>query len=232
MAVAIFAMGAVFSYSIQGPINKPQQTQVADHTKDGGSKSAVTSDRADPNERIADYTFWLTWLTLGMAVATGGLWLVAVRTARRQLRAYVTLDEALIVQTPQQHNFEAHVILKNYGQTPAYRFGAWINLEIANSGQIIVELPAEIRGRSIIGPNAHAHQRVDFEIAPPILVSILNRTITMIVYGIVEYRDTFKIERTLHYRLTANGPVTQVQIQGVTGWGWALQTTAEGYRED
>jgi hypothetical protein len=132
LAVAVFAMGAVFSYSIQPPHQQAQQKQAA--TEPNQSAVPVPAKKEpDANDRIADYTLALVILTVVMAVATVGLWYIANATARRQLRAYVAVYGTKFEAKPGR--FESHLEIKNTGQTPAR------NCRIINTARIMLHPP-------------------------------------------------------------------------------------------
>lgn len=120
LAVAIFAIGATFSYSVEAPVNQPQQAQSQQAADYSGTKVAI--------EENSNWFSWVTnsklWIfTLITAVAAVGLWYVAVRTARRQLRAYVSFIGPAFriarVGDNQTIVISVEARMKNSGQTPA-----------------------------------------------------------------------------------------------------------------
>jgi ABC-type Fe3+ transport system permease subunit len=65
LAVAIFAMGMLFSS------HRPQENQ---NIRQSSETSKGEAAKVGAEERIADYTYWLAWLTGILAVSTVGLW--------------------------------------------------------------------------------------------------------------------------------------------------------------
>ena len=99
---------------------------------------------AKHQEKKATTEWWLVILTggfvaftAGLFVVTGLLWRAAERlvksaenTARRQLRAYIAIkedDEPLqdISMPDNGHALEIHMVMKNVGQTPAFKLSQW-----------------------------------------------------------------------------------------------------------
>jgi hypothetical protein len=54
-------------------------------------------------------------------------------TARRQLRAYVAVKEVRIDKLDENARPEAHITIRNYGQTPAYEFAVSAHVDFAQS---------------------------------------------------------------------------------------------------
>lgn len=130
LAVAIFAIGFVVASSIYKP-QKQEQQAAAEHPATVGRDSSA-------DERIADYTLALAWLTGVLAVSTVGLWVVTWRSGVKQSRDTRIIERAYInVVTPcselrfdQQGNLIAlrvWVIWKNVGKTPAFPMFGWIS---------------------------------------------------------------------------------------------------------
>ena len=71
----------------------------------------------------------LALATIGQAVALIVTITVMMRTARRQLRAYVFIDSTRIDGMNAGQTPEVALVIKNFGQTPAYKVTHWIASE-------------------------------------------------------------------------------------------------------
>ncbi|MGB3044416.1 MAG: hypothetical protein WBB98_14645 [Xanthobacteraceae bacterium] len=116
-AIALFALGIVFSSQ------KPQQAPQNGATAQG---TVHVSAPSSADERVADYTLALAWLTGALVVCNLGLWVATGltlrhtrRTAERQLRAYVHVTHSQL--TLANIGYEPNIVvqIKNFGQTPA-----------------------------------------------------------------------------------------------------------------
>jgi hypothetical protein len=122
LTVAIFSLGVLFSSSSLNGQRQSQTAEVASH------KPA----NVGAEERLADYTYWLTWLTGILATSTVGLWVITYltwqhgrETAERQLRAYLALVRFEL-------DFDKHefvVVVRNDGQTPGREVIPFFNVQ-------------------------------------------------------------------------------------------------------
>jgi hypothetical protein len=153
---------------------------------------------------------------------------VLVRTARRQLRAYVYLDEATVfaadvngaVILPQAQlsvgtRPTAMIKFKNTGQTPAYDVAMYGEVAFAPWPLEPIRLPAIdfARGatKESLGPGA---VRNKWHIPPDHIPAITDADITrlqngelaLFVYGEVRYKDVFRKNRFTRYRYFTGGP--------------------------
>jgi hypothetical protein len=140
LTVAVFAIGFVSS-----PIPQPKAQQEQKTAK----SSEEISPKSSADERVADYTLAVAWLTGVLAFSTIGLWVVTWRSGNRQskdmeaavietrrigeaqTRAYVDIREASVtfIGIPGLLNVgskEAQPVIqvtaKNTGQSPARNF--------------------------------------------------------------------------------------------------------------
>jgi uncharacterized protein YpmS len=127
LAVCIALSIALF-VSVVAPFQPPQHEQQQQQSANPGADQKSTKIATE--ERIADYTWWLAWLTGVLAFSTIGLWVATIltlrhsrETAERQLRAYVSfeLKSINVTRTPIGHVIVVGYLLTNAGQTPAYR---------------------------------------------------------------------------------------------------------------
>jgi hypothetical protein len=127
---------------------------------------------------------------------------VMIRTSQRQLRAYVFNDHANLV------DFDnvpiAQILLKNAGQTPAYKVVAWNAVRLAPfplNIELIGHPDAEIN-RCNLGPGMTFHLTTRLSQLPePIKEAIREGTKALYVYGRADYVDAFGRRRFLQWRL-------------------------------
>jgi hypothetical protein len=107
------------------------------------------------DELVAVFTIVLALSTIYLWFATGDLVRGAERTAKRQLRAYVGVDEVSITGVERDKKPMIYVRIKNYGQTPAYSVKYWADIVIAK--KLPVESAFEDRkwsGESVLDPSS------------------------------------------------------------------------------
>jgi hypothetical protein len=123
LTIAVFAMGFVVASSIH-PQQEEQQQRTTQSTAQIGNKSSA-------DERVADYTLAVAWLTGVLAFSTIGLWFVTRRSAKIAERALTELEAPFIIvkiKDPGIHcgptrkiTFsELKYCFANYGRTPAH----------------------------------------------------------------------------------------------------------------
>jgi hypothetical protein len=154
---------------------------------------------------------------------------VMVRTARRQLRAYVLVSGSAVTNVVEGNGIpEARVAIKNFGQTPAYNFvnvtglAAYvypppksISLTVPND-----ELSKPI-ARSVLGPTQEELATTDWqEKARPLTqqekTDLAEGRAIIYVYGEIRYTDAFGRSHRTKYRYMMGGPV------GVRPGGWTV----------
>jgi hypothetical protein len=133
---------------IPKPAAKPDGAATADKKPAAQPPPAVKSQESGPpqterkqtpeeiNEKLADYTYELalfTKLLVGatLLLAVPALWqgFISWRTARRQLRAYVTNG---VIHASSGEPPQAVVVTRNFGQTPAHNVKHRIGLVVAD----------------------------------------------------------------------------------------------------
>lgn len=166
---------------------------------------------------------WLVWLTAALVVVDTAQCIVFLwqgwqlrrtvntmgTTAIRQLRAYVLIAGGDI-KFPDPGAPEAQIVLKNFGQTPAYNVRMWIHMWIEQYPlQVMLPTPPENfrMATSILPPGGHTDMFMRKE--PPVspqAIQLLGTTAgTIYVYGEVRYLDVFQVERSTKYRLMYGG---------------------------
>lgn len=148
--------------------------------------------------------------TLLLTLVTAGLvWTARLQilTSRAQLRAYVSVESGQIsvyVGTAPR----AQVNIKNYGQTPAYKFRL---IGAMAAGQTFETLPpptGDPRGTlGVLAPSGTFQWFMD---APGILTQqdfdqLASGLVTLFVYGEVHYEDAFGKPHRLKYRTMFGG---------------------------
>jgi hypothetical protein len=171
-----------------------------------------------PNEFItAVSTSIIALFTFVLAISTIKLWRAGERHSERELRAYVgtafareTLVQLIIDQPP-----SAKIIIKNFGQSPAYDVS--ISVKIAPGDYpltISLPEPDSMPGRGVLHPGEEISitgwgdnplgdesGRLQTE----------HRTRRLYLYGMITYRDIFQKGHTTHFRLHTAGRGATVQ---------------------
>lgn len=194
---------------------------------------------ARSREKDSLSTYWMMLLTAGMlviAAVQAWLFLTQLRlmrrsmavaesaalsaersvetmqdTAKRQLRAYVSIDRAWI-EFPEPGVPRVTVVIKNAGQTPAHNLHHWIHQWI-ETYPLRVKLPEPPEGfvmsASLLGTGATHNMQITSPqpiIKSPFFEQIGTPDATIYVYGEVTYRDVFGQKHFLKYRLMHGGP--------------------------
>jgi hypothetical protein len=159
-------------------------------------------DRKD--ETLVAFTIILAFSTIFLWVATRDLVSSAEKTARSQLRAYISVVNGDIQLVNGANGIQAQIKIKNFGQTPAHRTVAWASVRV---------LEAEITGfsmkkgdkpatRAVMGPGAETIVARLVAVSPDDLAAIHSGTKRIFVWGRVEYIDAFNKRRwfLFHHR--------------------------------
>ena len=177
---------------------------------------------ADP---IAFFTSLLFVATAGLWYATRRLVTGAEDTAKRQLRAYVTVPHVTIKNTKRQNGTTdqfAYIAVKNFGQTPASHCAYWLSIS-SNEFPLRTRLEkpdaAEDSGVGVIAPS----DTLTIRTAIPSLSNdgeIYHGRYALYVHGEFRYTDVFGNRQTTWFRFMRNG-------EGWTSDG-AMEICAEG----
>ncbi len=129
--------------------------------------------------------------------------LIMIRTTRQQLRAYLFVSRAEIVDLELGMPV-VRVEIKNTGQTPAYNVThVWRCGSFAHP--LTERLPLPWQGEPIswahLGPGAavQAHRTVAKQLVNGVGATLSNRPLAFYVYGEIVYRDAFKQRRFTRY---------------------------------
>jgi hypothetical protein len=165
-------------------------------------------DGVEKNDKVvvAVSTIVMAIFTGALFFATFALWWAGERHSERQLRAYVCVTDAEIHEFGNPKPLEALVVVKNAGQTPAYRMTSHMGIV---SGVIIDHnhippAPLLNGGELYIGPGVEQELRMiaDGVLTPQEQQSIESGVATVYVYGDIHYWDAFGMERFVHFRQT------------------------------
>jgi len=142
---------------------------------------------------------------------------VMVRSNRRQLRAYVLpegagISDGTTVNPPQP--LRANIpgiamLIKNTGQTPAYRVYSWWQISVilvVNENQLVVP-PLQEQFANTLGSGCTFNKALWFDrpLTPQEIAEIANGVRAIYAHGRVEYRDAFNKQRFTNFRLRYNG---------------------------
>lgn len=180
-----------------------------------------------PEERIADYTEVLAWFTglLALVSATQIAFLIkADKTARtaadaakdavvlsgkaaeRQLRAYLSINPDTIPKLDSDDP-TVEIIIKNTGETPAYKIGSWVSIEIAPYPPTALAV-RDGQKRSTLPKSNHHRMFTNLErpLTDAEKVAILDGShVRLYVWGAVNYTDAFDVPRFNHFRFEFGG---------------------------
>jgi hypothetical protein len=224
ISLALFAWVESYSSSFQNCVNQGSAKIPNNQSNDQeNSSTIVLRSYMDCTEGFADshaplITAFATFL---LAVITSGLILSGVQqlnTNRAQLRGYVFVSSAKVTNVIESMGIpEAHVVIKNFGQTPAYkvmnvsgiaadRFPGppTLNLIIRRT-----EFSSSNRTKSDLGPTQSEESITS---AGRVLTdderrAIANGNGAIWVYGEIHYIDAFGKRRRTKYRFMMGGPV-------------------------
>jgi hypothetical protein len=128
-------------------------------------------------------------------------------TAGRQLRAYVAVKNGCVVGIRDGSKPIAWLTVKNYGQTPAYKFSVSVDIELVVGSD---ELHPNKEPSSVLG---HLAPSAELVLTAPALVMLTqthlfqleNGAATIFVHGIIRYFDTFGKEHFTRFRTMIGG---------------------------
>jgi hypothetical protein len=190
---------------------------------------------------IAIFTAILGMATWFLWRATRDLVRGAEETAERQLRAHVFIDGGSIqiitrdrrrvhpeLPNPQMPLYiQVHTVIKNYGQTPAYKFKVWRKLGIRDPNNLEFGEIGEGTAEDILGPNTTSTITAAIPIDDKVLTSIRDGTKSIFSWGRISYIDAFKKQRHFTFYQT-NGR----ELGAGAGGGWPLEPASKPYEEN
>jgi len=172
-------------------------------------------------------TIAIAWFTWTLRRSTDKLWdasdqqlRLSETTAERQLRAYVFVSSAKVTYVTDDGGGipEAHVFIKNSGQTPAYKvqnvsgfaFDKWpvpANLNLIVTDQ---EFSAAAKTMTNLASGSCETSIISSKLDKPLpgedRAALSRGEIVIFVYGEIRYIDAFGKKRWTKYRLMMGGP--------------------------
>jgi hypothetical protein len=224
LTVAVFAMGMLFSSqhsqqgkwidakqgaaeSVQGDSDAPRGSMgMIEPT--GQPKQAHGDGDTHEIYGVKPGEFLLFLATIGLWYATNRLVRDARKNSERQLRAYITVEKALIRNFPKGQSpddlVQAYVVLKNCGQTPAYGVAASIRFGFLEF-PIVTPVPtvSPPKTRTVVGPGGEIHlaQFLGAALGPAQFSALLAETHAFNAAGEVIYIDAFNERRTTTFNV-------------------------------
>jgi len=130
-------------------------------------------------------------------------WQSMTDNGRRQLRAYVFPDQANLVWQGTTKPTVAEIVIKNSGQTPAYRLSTAASLSVDDSPlQVDLRVPSMPDNHTVIPPSGSYTLSVamDKPLMTDQLKAIQMGTQAIYVFGEIAYDDAFGECRVTRYR--------------------------------
>jgi hypothetical protein len=129
-------------------------------------------------------------------------------TAVRQLRAYVSVKTARVDDLEVGKQPVATIVVKNYGQTPAYGFASAGQMDFVASGASLPILREPV-------PTGHLGPTADYILTakPPSVLSaelieqLRTGAAVAFVHGIIHYIDTYGVTHFTRFRMKIGGGV-------------------------
>lgn len=156
-------------------------------------------------------------LTLALFVIGGVQVEISRRTAMRQLRAYLFIDQFVILDgktmNPPVSDYDnhptIHLSLRNTGETPAHDVFHALRLEVRPvHEERLIQVPEVAKAsRSYVARNGTVNKRAELgrQMAPQETAGLQAGSHAIYVIGRVEYVDAFKRKRFVNYRLKWTG---------------------------
>jgi len=189
-----------------------------------GQVEAETAEEIRQREEKMSTDRWLVKLTIGLVIVGAiqilvfGWQALSLRqtvnqmreSEERQLRAWVFVSQAA-VKDPMQHDpIEAHVVIKNAGQTPAYDVRIFGGIIVAN-WPLDRKLPpidfSKAASVGTLGPGMDGNQMCALQ--PQLNASgiqdLNDGKAAIYVFGEIQYRDVFNRTRRTKYRYFTEG---------------------------
>ena len=250
------------AYSGVHPELKPEQTNATTKKEQHGtdnfpvtikilpaSDAKANADKQEEHRKekahedwwLTKATFWLAAVTTILAFFTGGLWFATYRlvseakdTARRQLRAYISLKSGEIVISQDKKEFSVALKFINCGQTPAYSLSISFESEIRELSEIGQIFPStkpieERESKSMEGPGIDINTAETKPFVNDQLNRVSNGTSAIFVWGEINYIDIFNKPHWLKFR-SINGGKAHNRLTASNGW--RLQPCKDGNDAD
>jgi hypothetical protein len=153
-----------------------------------------------------------------LVIATASLFIIGLiqagimgRTARRQLRAYVFVDQATVIE-PDGADPRLDIQIRNSGQTPAHEVvvAGIVRGFNPHDARLFSDPPKDSEfSRFVFGPNRFAYKSFALKelLNSNTMKGLRSRDQHILyVWGEISYRDVFKKSRYTKFRLSIGGP--------------------------
>jgi hypothetical protein len=181
---------------------------------------AHTGDEVKPTSRVTDEPrHWIEYgvfafvIITAIATATAAWytrkeWETAVDNGRRQLRAYVFPEQARLIWQGTAKPTVAEIVIKNNGQTPAYRLST-VMAVLAGDNPLVGDLriPPMPRNHTVVPPTGSYTLSVPMSqtLTADQLKAIQKGTQAIYAFGEIAYEDAFGECRMTRYRFYYTG---------------------------
>lgn len=128
--------------------------------------------------------------------------------ARRQLRAYVGTELTVLKDLAAGKCPEMRIIIKNFGQTPAYDIASWSEMEIMKPSEArFVLTKSKPGGKKVLNPSStySNYARKDEPLTDAEFEIIQSDTARLYWFGELTYRDAFDELHTTTFRYECGG---------------------------
>lgn len=178
-------------------------------------QQVATNHAGDRGEQASEMSFLgiklgeglLVMVTILLVLVTRDLVNGADDTAKRQLRSYVYIDGGEFDYSKTHDAFRGHIVLKNFGQTPAYGSEVYASVRIFDANAPTFDFTKSRMKRSAkttIGPTAENNIDRNTRAAPGDLEAVIQREKRIFMWGVVTYRDAFEKDQTLEFRCVSS----------------------------
>ena len=204
-------------------------------------KNSSSSGCQKAYKKAQDYLENIKWFfsepSRALALLTAGLVVIGIialciqrDTEQRQLRAYVSVLTAEIQNLSEGEMVTAVIKIKNFGQTPAYKFRHWQRIIIDKypfPGRIPYEPDDGIHPSSPLSPGDDSNGIAIFDVSPmnqTTINALKAGTNALYVVGTIKYDDIFGTNHTTIFCLYAGGKTKM--------WDGSLAVYSEGNEAD
>lgn len=212
--------GVPIEVPISPEIIGPTGTDLSDaQDRAEDAKRKEEHDKADLKAQqemaiAAEKMLWATVASVGVAAVAVVLVFLTFRvtrkTAERQLRAYLAITEAnrIKVDRPGRNGWSVHVVVKNYGQTPAYNTRITVYSDVKPRGFDETQLDITQHKKESVPfyfpPNDTNHTTDPLPRLDTGWNDFKNEKSAAYIWGRIDYTDAFKKERWATFRMYSN----------------------------
>jgi hypothetical protein len=177
--------------------------------KANGRQSRTQREGKHPLEYAIFVFLVLTAIFTGIAACyTRKQWITADDTEKRSLRAYVSVANGHVELEEKGRKITAFVEIKNFGQTPAHEFKAWIKPpKILDSAALPFDAAIPIKEREtsgILGPQTSYNAIYTMDITDTELAELMAGNKKVFFWGGADYKDAFQNDRFLYFRMVSS----------------------------